>query len=185
MQSVFLGVAFLANEKIESYEWLFNTFLKAMCGVASHLIITDEDASMKDAIAQILPDTTHRLCMWHIMEKVPEKVRPSIREDEQFWDRLHTCVWGSETSDDFESQWNSIITDFALMGNDWFSTTPKLMTPWAMEKPCSVIYTHEVFSKFHEQILAARDHCIIQGITECEDIKIVTISSLSGKERVV
>ena len=52
-------------------------------------------------------------------------------------------------------------------------------------KQCSVIYTHEVFSKFHEQILAARDHCIIQGITECEDIKIVTMSSLSGKERVV
>ncbi|XP_072146607.1 protein FAR1-RELATED SEQUENCE 5-like [Setaria viridis] len=258
LQSVFLGAAFLANEKIESYVWLFNTFLKAMRGVAPHLIITDEDASMKAAIAQILPDTTHRLCMWHIMEKVPEKVGPSIREDEQFWDRLHMCVWGSETSDDFESQWNSIVTDFALMGNDWFSTkfamrqswipayfmdiplagilrttsrsesansffnrfihrkltfvefwlrfdtalecqrqeelkadnaslhtTPKLMTPWAMEKQCSVIYTHEIFSKFQEQIVAARDHCIIQGITECEDIKIVTISSLSGKERVV
>jgi len=27
-------------------------------------------------------------------------------------------------------------------------TTPKLITPWAMEKQCSVIYTHEVFSKF-------------------------------------
>jgi len=64
-------------------------------------------------------------------------------------------------------------------------TTPKLITPWAMEKQCNVIYTHEVFSKFQEQIIAARDHCIIQGITECEDIKIVTISSLSGKERVV
>ena len=55
-----------------------------MRGVAPHLIITDEDASMKAAIAQILPDTTHRLCMWHIMEKVLEKVGPSIREDEQF-----------------------------------------------------------------------------------------------------
>ena len=130
LQSVFLGAAFLANEKIESYEWLFNTFLKAMRGVAPHLIITDEDASMKAAIAQILPDTTHRLCMWHIMEKVPEKVGPSIREDEQFWDRLHTCVWGSETSDDFESQWNSIIIDFALMGNDWFSTKFDMRQSW-------------------------------------------------------
>ena len=54
-----------------------------------------------------------------------------------------------------------------------------------MEKQCNVIYTHEVFSKFQEQIVAVRDYCIIQGITECEDIKIVTISSLSGKERVV
>ena len=63
-------------------------------------------------------------------------------------------------------------------------TTPKLMTPWAMKKQCSVIYTNEVFSKFQEQIVAARDHCNIQGISECEDIKCFTISSLSGKDRV-
>jgi len=78
LQSVFLGVAFLADEKIESYVWLLATFLKAMGGVAPHLITIDEDASMKAAIAQILPNTVHRLCMWHIMEKVPERVGPSI-----------------------------------------------------------------------------------------------------------
>jgi hypothetical protein len=60
-----------------------------------------------------------------------------------------------------------------------------LMTPWAMEKQCSVIYTHEVFKNFQEQIVAARDHCIVQGISESEDMKCFTISSLSGKERVV
>jgi hypothetical protein len=64
-------------------------------------------------------------------------------------------------------------------------TTPKLMTPWAMEKQCSVIYTHEMFRKIQEQIIVSRDHCIIQGITECEDVKYVNISSLSGKVRVV
>ena len=55
-----------------------------MGGAAPHLITTDEDASMMSAIAQILPDTAHRFCMWHIMEKVPEKVGPSIRNDEIF-----------------------------------------------------------------------------------------------------
>ena len=67
-----------------------------MGGVAPHLITTDEDTSMNAAIAQILPDTAHRLCMWHIMEKVPEKVGPSIREDENFWKRLNKYVWGTE-----------------------------------------------------------------------------------------
>jgi hypothetical protein len=61
LQSVFLGATFLANEKIESYVWLFKTFLKAMDRVAPHFIITDEDASMKAAIAQILPDTCNTL----------------------------------------------------------------------------------------------------------------------------
>jgi hypothetical protein len=50
LQCVFLGAAFLSNQKIESYAWLFKTFLKAMGGAAPHLIITDEDASMKAAI---------------------------------------------------------------------------------------------------------------------------------------
>ena len=51
LQSVFLGAAFLADEKIKSYVWLLKTFLKAMGGVAPHLITTDEDVSMKVAIA--------------------------------------------------------------------------------------------------------------------------------------
>jgi hypothetical protein len=84
LQSVFLGTTFLADEKIESFVWLFHTFLKAMGGVAPHLIIIDENASIKAAISQILPNTAHRLCMWYIMEKVPEKVGPTIRNNEDF-----------------------------------------------------------------------------------------------------
>jgi hypothetical protein len=63
LQSVFLGAAFLSNEKIDSYVWLFRNFLKAMGGAAPHLIITDEDASMKAAIGLILSKTTHKLYM--------------------------------------------------------------------------------------------------------------------------
>jgi transposase-like protein len=62
-----------------------------MGGVAPHLITIDEDASMMAAIAQILPDAAYRFCMWHIMKKVPEKVGPSIRNDENFWERLNKC----------------------------------------------------------------------------------------------
>jgi hypothetical protein len=62
LQSVFLGAPFLANEKIESYVWLFKTFLKAMGGVPPHLIITDEDASMKAAIsAQYVKMETNKI----------------------------------------------------------------------------------------------------------------------------
>jgi hypothetical protein len=64
-------------------------------------------------------------------------------------------------------------------------TTPKLMTLWPMEKQCGMIYTHEVFQKFQSQVLAARDHCFIQGIIDGEETKIVTITSHSRKERVV
>jgi hypothetical protein len=118
MQSVFFGAAFLANEKIESYGWLFRTFLLAMGGKTSRLIITDEDASMKSAIRTILPDTIHRLCMWHIMEKVPEKVGPPTNQDKEFWAALNTCVWGSETREEFDMRWNAIIAAYGLEKNE-------------------------------------------------------------------
>jgi hypothetical protein len=132
LQSVFLRVAFLANEKIKSYVWLFNTFFKAMGGALPHLIITDEEESMKVVITKILPDTTHRLCLWHIMDKVPEKVGPSLREDQDFWDRLNLCVWGFETREELESNWSSFINDFQVGGNEWFSTRYLICASWIL-----------------------------------------------------
>jgi hypothetical protein len=63
LQNVFFGSAFLLNERIESYEWLFRTFLNVMGGKAL-------------TIKTMFPDTIHRFCMWHIMEKVDDKVGP-------------------------------------------------------------------------------------------------------------
>jgi sensor domain CHASE-containing protein len=61
MQNVLFRAVFIANEKIESYKWLFQTFLLAMGGKPLRLIITDKDSSMKSSIRTILPDTIHRL----------------------------------------------------------------------------------------------------------------------------
>ena len=112
MQSVFFGAGFLLHETEESYIWLFRSFLRAMCGIAPRVIITDECVRMKNAIEKILPNTTHRLCMWHIMEKVPGKVRPELRNNLVFYDRLKYCVWNSETPAEFEDRWQSFITEF-------------------------------------------------------------------------
>ena len=74
------------------YAWLFMAFLRAMGGIAPRLIITDECLRMKNAIGKILPNTAHRLCMWHIMEKVPGKARPELKNDLASYDRLKHCV---------------------------------------------------------------------------------------------
>lgn len=53
----------LRNEKIESYIWLFKTFLRAMGEKSPRLILNDKDASMKTATIQVIRNTVHRLCM--------------------------------------------------------------------------------------------------------------------------
>ncbi|XP_037468064.1 protein FAR1-RELATED SEQUENCE 5-like [Triticum dicoccoides] len=127
---VTFGAAFLSNEKIASFKWLFQTFLKAMCGAAPKLIITDEDQSMRRGIEAIFPNTKHRLCMWHILMKLPEKVGPILRNNEDFKPKFMACVCGSETPDEFESRWSSIISEFGLEDNEWLKEKYDLRQSW-------------------------------------------------------
>ncbi|XBI15953.1 hypothetical protein VPH35_058289 [Triticum aestivum] len=130
MQSVFFGAGFLLHETADSYIWLFRAFLRAMSGIAPRLIITDECSKMRNAIKQTLPNTAHRLCMWHIMEKVPGKVRPELRNDLVFYDRQKHCVWNSETPAEFEERWESFIIEFKLEDHVWFAKKYELRAAW-------------------------------------------------------
>ncbi|KAI3733844.1 hypothetical protein L6452_13301 [Arctium lappa] len=38
------------------------------------VVITDQCSAMKQAVPFVLTESRHRLCMWHIMKKVPSKV---------------------------------------------------------------------------------------------------------------
>jgi hypothetical protein len=130
MQSVFFAAGFLADETIEEYTWMFQAFLRAMGGIAPRLIITDECARIAGAIRAVLPNSVHRLCMWHILQKVRDKVEPSVAGDEKFWERLNRCVWQSETPAKFEERWHALISDFKLEGNVWLAKRFDLRKSW-------------------------------------------------------
>nr|XP_034586708.1 protein FAR1-RELATED SEQUENCE 5-like [Setaria viridis] len=50
-QTIIFGAALIFNESIESFVWLFETFLTAMSGKHPKTIFTDQDAAMAGAIA--------------------------------------------------------------------------------------------------------------------------------------
>jgi len=71
--NVTFGAALLASETAETYEWLLNCFLKAF-GKEPKVVVTDQDPAMKKAISIAFPNSRHRLCMWHVMHKLSNKV---------------------------------------------------------------------------------------------------------------
>ncbi|XP_074321465.1 protein FAR1-RELATED SEQUENCE 5-like [Silene latifolia] len=112
----------LGDESIECYTWLFKTFLEAMGGCQPRIIITDQDKSMKSVVPEVFKESTHRLCMWHIMKKLREKVSYQLFQDEDFKTRLNRCVWNNQLEpDEFEEQWGKIMTDYQLVEHEWFS----------------------------------------------------------------
>jgi hypothetical protein len=71
---VTFGCGLLFSETIDCYKWLLSSFLKAHENKQPLLTLTDQDAAMKQAVETVLDKTVHRLCMWHITQKLPVKV---------------------------------------------------------------------------------------------------------------
>ena len=72
-QNVCFRNAFLSQEDIGSFVWLFNVFKEYM-GCA---IVTYEDPTMRTAIERPFPETVNRFCCWHITTKLPVKLGES------------------------------------------------------------------------------------------------------------
>ncbi|KAL2928418.1 Protein FAR-RED IMPAIRED RESPONSE 1 [Bienertia sinuspersici] len=73
-QTILFGCALISHEDIETFSWVFRQWLLCMGDKAPGAILTDQAAAMIRPIAEIMPLTTHRWCIWHIMHKVPHKL---------------------------------------------------------------------------------------------------------------
>jgi len=73
-KTVSVGAGLLSDETAESYVWLLQAFVKAFGG-QPRMVVTDQDAAMKKAVSTVFMESRHRLCMWHITQKLPMKVQ--------------------------------------------------------------------------------------------------------------
>ncbi|XP_076907757.1 protein FAR1-RELATED SEQUENCE 5-like [Bidens hawaiensis] len=103
-RNVTVGAALLSSESIESYSWLLKVFLDSF-GIAPKVVVTDQDPAMKQAISLVLPNSRHRLCMWHIMKKLADKVGVALCNNEDFKRKICDIVWTDAISQsEFETQ---------------------------------------------------------------------------------
>ncbi|XP_050232898.1 protein FAR-RED IMPAIRED RESPONSE 1-like [Mercurialis annua] len=117
-QSILLGCALVTHEDIRSFKWLFSNWLEAMGGIHPHAILTDQCESIKAATREVMPNTIHRFCLWHIMCKLPQKLK-NVPEFGSVSLEFKTIIYESLTVEIFETNWNSFITRRGLENNDW------------------------------------------------------------------
>ncbi|KAG7979664.1 hypothetical protein I3843_05G142800 [Carya illinoinensis] len=111
-QSVMFGCALLINETAESYTWLLKTWLEAMLGRTPSTIIIDDDKSMAKAITEVLPNTTHKLCLWHLLQKVPEHLAHVYNKYPQFKYDFNHCIHDTLTIEEFEFEWTEMLLKY-------------------------------------------------------------------------
>ncbi|GJU53728.1 FAR-RED impaired response 1-like protein isoform X1 [Tanacetum coccineum] len=117
-QSILFGCGLISGEDAETYVWLFKSWLACMDGHAPKSIITDQCRSMQAAVAQIFPESYHRLCLWHIMKKIPEKLG-AFKEYKSIKKTLKSLVYESLDPQEFEDGWSKMIEDYNLEKHEW------------------------------------------------------------------
>jgi zinc finger SWIM domain-containing protein 3 len=122
----------LFDETIPSFIWLFETFLTAMSGKHPSTIFTDQDAAMAGAIAYIFPNTSHRLCLWHIYLNAAKHLSHVInKHPKKFLPAFKSCVYEDRSEECFEEKWNKLLTDYSLQENSWMLNLYDLRKKWA------------------------------------------------------
>ncbi|XP_012703729.1 protein FAR1-RELATED SEQUENCE 5-like [Setaria italica] len=131
-QTIIFGAALLFDETIPSFVWLFETFLTAMSGKHPSTIFTDQDAAMAGAIAYVFPNTSHRLCLWHIYLNAAKHLGHVIQKHpDKFLPDFKRCVYEDRSEFYFKKKWDELLRDYNLEDNKWMANLYDLRAKWA------------------------------------------------------
>ncbi|KAH7681875.1 FHY3/FAR1 family protein [Dioscorea alata] len=128
-QSILFGCALMADEKEESFVWVFQTWLKCMLGKHPQTIITDQDLAMGNAIAHVFPSSGHRLCSWHIGRN-SMKYLVDLKSNDGFMRDYTNWLHHSESIEAFEDRWGELKATYNIDDKHWLSRMYEIRSKW-------------------------------------------------------
>lgn len=138
-QAVLFGAALLLDETTESFVWLFRTFMDAMSDRHPRTIFTDQCATILRAISLTLPETCHRICLWHISQNAVKNVSHLHSSESNFQKDFKNCIYEGSSEDDFLAGWVNLINKYDLSTNSYLVDLYTTREKWA------VVYCKNVF----------------------------------------
>jgi FAR1 DNA-binding domain/MULE transposase domain len=133
-QNVMFGCAFLLDDSVESYEWLFRSFVESMGGHAPKSLFTDKNLAAAKAIENVLPDTRHCLCQWHVQKNMESHLGAS-NMSRTFLNLFTKCMKGCESEMEFEDTWGMMVREYSVQDHSWLNELYKDREKW-----CSALH---------------------------------------------
>ncbi|XP_057755613.1 protein FAR1-RELATED SEQUENCE 4-like [Arachis stenosperma] len=110
-QTIIFGSGLLSDETTDTYKWLLKTFVESTGEKSPKAVITDRDFAMRDAIKNVLPDATHRLCGWHLQRNACENIK-----NLNFLRDFKGLIYDNNDRRDFDRKWAAIWISTTLLG---------------------------------------------------------------------
>ncbi|CAL5000205.1 unnamed protein product [Urochloa decumbens] len=130
-QNTIFGVALLRQETIKSFQWLFGAFKSCMQGANKlRCILTDEDQAMAEAIKLEFPGVIHRLCRWHVTNKVQPQLNDLAAVHKGFNEKFSSAINHPLTPNEFELAWKDLLDEFGLHNDPTLRTLYRNRMDW-------------------------------------------------------
>lgn len=129
-QSILFGFALIRDEKEDSYIWVLKNWLEAIGNKPPISIITDQDIALGNAIAEVLPNTNHLYCTWHISTKFGEKLSGLYTYEPHFKEDFNLCLYKSMTVEQFENRWEDLVEKYNLVDHGWLQEMYSVRHKW-------------------------------------------------------
>jgi zinc finger SWIM domain-containing protein 3 len=131
-QAIIFAAALLFDDTVESLKWLFNTFLEAMSGKKPKVILTDQDAAIAEAVNSILPETSHRICVWQMYQNVLKHLSHLVKDIESFSCDFRSCIYDSNYEEAFVHAWEGLLDKYGLQQNEWLRWMFREREKWSI-----------------------------------------------------
>lgn len=102
-----------------------------MRGRCPQTIITDLDPGLRDAITSELPNTKHVISIWNILPKVSSWFSVSLGSRYAEFKSDLDALYRVESTEDFELQWNQMISIFGLSTDKHIALLHSFRASWA------------------------------------------------------
>ncbi|KAJ1438268.1 Zinc finger, PMZ-type [Sesbania bispinosa] len=125
-QTIIFACAIIADETIQTYKWVLEMFWKCMFNKHPSAVATDGDGAMREAIRQVFPNASHRLCAWNLNKNACENVKNA-----KFLDDFKKAMYSNFTAEQFEEFWHEMVSKHSLQNNSWILKTYDKKEMWA------------------------------------------------------
>ncbi|XP_074356718.1 protein FAR1-RELATED SEQUENCE 5-like [Apium graveolens] len=129
-QNILFGFALIRDEKETTYRWVLKTWLEAVDNKPPITIITDQDITLSNVISEVMPNTNHTYCTWHISSKFPEKLSTLYTQYSEFKTDFNACIYKSLSPTEFEGRWEDLKEKYDLENHNWLNDMYAIRRQW-------------------------------------------------------
>jgi len=124
-RTVLFGCGIISHENKNSYEWLLRTFSDANIQKHPISVITDGDLAMQRAIRIVWPNSSHRLCGWHIEQNLVRNVH-NDKLKEPFRVFMYDCC----SIQEIDRKWLAFLAENEVPKDSWLYQMYEVRKIW-------------------------------------------------------